>query len=68
MMITVMYFPCVDLGGHLTYKTIPFGSMEDVLPNMSRRAVENKTVFHRLQQEKKMLRRELSRRTLSSSQ
>eukprot|EP00057_Strongylocentrotus_purpuratus_P012646 XP_011667120.1 PREDICTED: probable proline dehydrogenase 2 [Strongylocentrotus purpuratus] len=54
--------------GYLTYKSIPFGCMEDVLANMSRRAQENKTVFHRLKQEKKMLRQEISRRTLSISQ
>ncbi|XP_041455719.1 hydroxyproline dehydrogenase-like [Lytechinus variegatus] len=51
--------------GYLTYKSIPFGSIEDVLANMSRRAQENKTVFHRLEQEKKMLRKEISRRTFS---
>lgn len=54
--------------GYLTYKSIPFGSMEDVLANMSRRAQENKTVFHRLKQEKKMLRQEIGRRTLSIGQ
>ncbi|XP_071485812.1 hydroxyproline dehydrogenase-like [Diadema antillarum] len=54
--------------GYLTYKSIPFGPCRDVMANISRRAVENKTVFHRLKQEKHMLRKEIGRRTLSWSQ
>ncbi|XP_071945457.1 hydroxyproline dehydrogenase-like [Antedon mediterranea] len=48
--------------GYLIHKSVPCGSIEDVMPNMSRRAIENKSVFARLDKEKKMLSQALRKR------
>ncbi|XP_072048032.1 hydroxyproline dehydrogenase-like [Amphiura filiformis] len=48
--------------GYHMYKSIPFGGVNDVLPYLSRRAQENKTVFHRLTKEKHMIQEELGNR------
>lgn len=49
------------------YKSIVVGPIEDVLLYLTRRAQENNTVFHRLQKEKDLLKKEIMRRIVSSS-
>ena len=60
------YFQFLITGkcGYHMYKSIPLGEVDDVLPYLSRRAQENKTVFHRLTKEKRLIRDELRKRML----
>ncbi|XP_033116091.1 hydroxyproline dehydrogenase-like [Anneissia japonica] len=53
--------------GYLVYKSVPYGPIRDVMPNMSRRAAENKSVFARLDKEKKLVGQAFKKRMLSLS-
>ncbi|XP_047465015.1 hydroxyproline dehydrogenase [Mugil cephalus] len=48
--------------GYAVYKSVPYGSVEDTLPYLVRRAQENRTVLQGIRKERDLLRRELSRR------
>ncbi|KAM8837914.1 hydroxyproline dehydrogenase isoform 1-T2 [Spinachia spinachia] len=48
--------------GYAVYKSVPYGSVEDTLPYLVRRAQENQTVLQGIRKERDLLRRELYRR------
>ena len=53
--------------GYGAYKYVPFGSIDEVMPYLIRRAQENSEVLGGIAKETGMLRAELKRRLLSSS-
>ncbi|XP_069838339.1 hydroxyproline dehydrogenase [Dendropsophus ebraccatus] len=53
--------------GYLVYKSIPYGSVDSVLPYLVRRAQENQSVLQGIRKERDLLRRELRRRLLGRS-
>ncbi|KAG8543995.1 hypothetical protein GDO81_023288 [Engystomops pustulosus] len=53
--------------GYLVYKSIPYGSVDSVLPYLVRRAQENQSVLQGIRKERDLLRQELSRRLLRRS-
>lgn len=51
--------------GYSAYKYVPYGPVEEVLPYLGRRAVENgKGVFEKIQKEKRLVREEIKRRII----
>ncbi|XP_071318294.1 hydroxyproline dehydrogenase [Trachinotus anak] len=48
--------------GYSVYKSVPYGSVEDTLPYLVRRAQENRTVLQGIRKERDLLRQELQRR------
>uniref|UniRef100_A0A803TNU2 Proline dehydrogenase n=1 Tax=Anolis carolinensis TaxID=28377 RepID=A0A803TNU2_ANOCA len=50
--------------GYAIYKSIPYGSVEEVIPYLIRRAQENQSVLQGIRKERNLLRSELRRRIL----
>ncbi|XP_016049710.2 hydroxyproline dehydrogenase [Erinaceus europaeus] len=50
--------------GYAVYKSIPYGSLEEVIPYLIRRAQENRSVLHGARRERELLSQELRRRLL----
>ncbi|KAL7870065.1 hypothetical protein AOLI_G00140530 [Acnodon oligacanthus] len=48
--------------GFLVYKSVPYGSVDDTLPYLVRRAQENRTVLQGIRKERDLLRQEVRRR------
>ncbi|XP_035468461.1 hydroxyproline dehydrogenase isoform X2 [Scophthalmus maximus] len=48
--------------GYAIYKSVPYGSLDDTLPYLVRRAQENRTVLQGIRKERDLLRQELWRR------
>uniref|UniRef100_A0A3B3ZP53 Proline dehydrogenase n=1 Tax=Periophthalmus magnuspinnatus TaxID=409849 RepID=A0A3B3ZP53_9GOBI len=48
--------------GYVIYKSVPYGSVDDTLPYLVRRAQENRTVLQGIRKERDLLRQELHRR------
>ncbi|XP_071395820.1 hydroxyproline dehydrogenase [Centroberyx affinis] len=48
--------------GFAVYKSVPYGSVDDTLPYLVRRAQENRTVLQGIRKERDLLRQELHRR------
>ncbi|XP_075035113.1 hydroxyproline dehydrogenase [Mixophyes fleayi] len=53
--------------GYLVYKSIPYGSVDSVLPYLVRRAQENQSVLQGIRKERDLLRGEIRRRLLGRS-
>ncbi|KAF7204489.1 hydroxyproline dehydrogenase isoform X2 [Nothobranchius furzeri] len=48
--------------GYIVYKSVPYGSVDDTLPYLVRRAQENRTVLQGIRKERDLLRQELKHR------
>uniref|UniRef100_A0A673CJU7 Proline dehydrogenase n=1 Tax=Sphaeramia orbicularis TaxID=375764 RepID=A0A673CJU7_9TELE len=54
--------------GYAVYKSVPYGTVDDTLPYLVRRAQENRTVLQGIRKERDLLRQELQRRLFHSQQ
>jgi hypothetical protein len=54
--------------GYLVYKSVPMGTLSQVLPYLARRAAENRSVLHGARKERELLQQELSWRFRSMFQ
>lgn len=48
--------------GYVVYKSVPYGSVDDTLPYLMRRAQENQTVLQGIRKERDLLKKELFKR------
>lgn len=53
--------------GYAIYKSVPYGSVEDTVPYLVRRAQENRTVLQGIRKERDLLKQEFYRRLRRSS-
>ncbi|MPC72043.1 Proline dehydrogenase 1, mitochondrial [Portunus trituberculatus] len=53
---------CSPAAGFLVYKSVPVGTVGEVLPYLSRRAAENRAVMRGARRERQLLAKELAAR------
>ncbi len=58
--VSLLFPPAKE--GYAVYKSVPYGSVDDTLPYLVRRAQENRTVLQGIRKERDLLRQELYRR------
>lgn len=58
--VSLLFPPAME--GYAVYKSVPYGSVDDTLPYLVRRAQENRTVLQGIRKERDLLRQELYRR------
>lgn len=67
MVVIATDAPCLSSAakeGYAVYKSVPYGSVDDTLPYLVRRAQENQTVLKGIRKERDLLRKELHRRLM----
>lgn len=60
MNVLVLAFSAKE--GYAVYKSVPYGSVDDTLPYLVRRAQENRSVLHGIRKERDLLKQEFYRR------
>lgn len=61
-MIDVLLLTFSAKEGYAVYKSVPYGSVDDTLPYLVRRAQENRTVLQGIRKERDLLKQEFYRR------
>lgn len=60
VIVSLLFPPAKE--GYAVYKSVPYGSVDNTLPYLVRRAQENRTVLQGIRKERDLLRQELYRR------